>query len=66
MKNKEIYRQKVGNDLATELLLFCAFLCIFPFREKSKRMKYREKNQQITLLLYLMHYGVKIAKKKLQ
>jgi hypothetical protein len=38
MKNKAIYRQKMGNDLVTELLLFDAFFSTFTSHKGSKSM----------------------------
>jgi len=37
-KNDAMYRQKMDNDLVTELSLFDAFFCIFPSRKGSKTM----------------------------
>jgi hypothetical protein len=57
MKNGAINRQKRGNDLVTELLLFDAFFCIFSFRNGRKSMQYNETNQRVTSKIILSHLG---------
>jgi len=57
MKNAETNRQKMGNDLATELLLFCAFFCIFLFHQVCKLMLYSEINQLVTLICQIFQSG---------
>ena len=57
MKNKETQRQKMGNDLATELLHFSAFFCIFLFHQVCKLMQYNKINQPVTLTCLIFQSG---------
>ena len=51
----------MGNDLVTELLLFCAFFCIFPFRKGCNIMQYSKVNQFVTFIFKLYTLGVKLG-----
>jgi len=51
----------MGNDLVTELLLFCAFFCIFPFRKGCNTMQYSKVNQVVTFIFKLYTLGVKLG-----
>jgi hypothetical protein len=49
-KSEAIYRQKMGNDLVTELMLFYAFFCAFTSRKGNKSMQYNEVYQRVTFV----------------